>query len=117
MRLNPAFFTTIYVDLLNAPKSRGRVKAALDAIDGYLAARATTVFGAILEHLREVGETRSCRELEHHFKRSFGVEGVTTACEYLADRGVIAKASTPARLTKKSNIEVQELAFFALDPR
>jgi hypothetical protein len=117
MRLNPAFFTTIYVDLLNAPKSRGRVKAALDAIDGYLAARATTVFGAILEHLREVGETRSCRELEHHFKRSFDVEGVTTACEYLADRGLIAKASTPARLTKKSNIEVQELAFFALDPR
>jgi hypothetical protein len=117
MRLNPAFFTTIYADLLNAPKSRGRVEAALDAVDGYLAARATTVFGAILEHLREVGETRSCRELEHHFKRSFDVEGVTTACEYLADRGIIAKASTPARLTKKSNIEVQELAFFALDPR
>ena len=39
---------------------------------------------------------------------------VTTACEYLADQGLIGKASTPTRLTKKSNIEVQELAFFSL---
>ena len=39
-------------------------------------------------------------------------KGVTTACEYLADRGVIGKASTPARLTKRSNVDVQELAFF-----
>jgi hypothetical protein len=37
-----------------------------------------------------------------------------TACEYLADQGIIGKASTPARLTKKSNIQIQELAFFDL---
>jgi hypothetical protein len=42
------------------------------------------------------------------------VQGVTTACEYLADRGLIAKASTPVHLTKKSNILVQELAFVYL---
>jgi predicted nucleotidyltransferase len=116
MRINPAFFQTIYADLLNAPKSRDSVQAALDAIDDYLAVRATTVFGAVLEHLREAGEARSCRDLEHHFRRNFDVEGVTTACEYLADRGLIGKASLPARLTKKSNIEVEELAFFTLGP-
>ena len=38
--------------------------------------------------------------------------GVTVACEYLADQGLIGKVSTQARLTKKSNVEVQELAFF-----
>ena len=38
--------------------------------------------------------------------------GVTTACEYLADQGLIGKASTPVRLTKRSNVDVQELAFF-----
>jgi len=42
---------------------------------------------------------------------------VTTACEYLADQGLIGTASTPTRLTKKSNVEVQELAFFYIgDP-
>ena len=38
---------------------------------------------------------------------------VTTACEYLADQGLIGKASTPVQLTKKSNVHVQELAFFS----
>jgi hypothetical protein len=115
--LNPAFFKTVYTDLLNVPKTRERVQAALEAIDRYVAGRATTVFGSILDHLREVGEARSCREIEEHFERHFGVGGVTTACEYLADQGLIGTASTPTRLTKKSNVEVQELAFFYIgDP-
>ena len=66
----------------------------------------------MIDHLREAGEARSCSEIEDHFKRNFDVSGVTTACEYLADQGLIGKASTPVRLTKKSNVEVQELAFF-----
>ena len=70
------------------------------------------MFAPVLEYLREAGEARSASEIEEHFKRKFNVEGVTTACEYLADQGLIGKASTPVRLTKKSNISVQELAFF-----
>ncbi|HEY7183755.1 MAG TPA: hypothetical protein VIC84_20150 [Blastocatellia bacterium] len=112
MKLNPAFFKTIYADLLNAKKTRKSVQTALDAIDRYMAGRATTLFAPVIAHLREVGEARSTSEIEDHFKRNFDVEGVTTACEYLADQGLIGKASTPVRLTKKSNVEAQELAFF-----
>jgi predicted nucleotidyltransferase len=112
MQLNPAFFKTIYADVLNAKKTRKCVQTALDAIDRYVAQRAATLFGPVIEHLREVGEARSCSEIENHFTRNFDLSGVTTACEYLADQGLIGKASTPVRLTKKSNIEVQELAFF-----
>jgi hypothetical protein len=39
---------------------------------------------------------------------------VTTACEYLADQGLIGKAALPVRATKKSTISLQELAFFDL---
>lgn len=115
MKLNPAFFKTIYSDLLNTKKTKKNVQTALDAIDCYVAERASSLFAPVIEHLREVGEARSCTEIEDHFKRNFNVEGVTTACEYLADQGLIGKASTPARLTKKSNVEVQELAFFYLE--
>jgi predicted nucleotidyltransferase len=111
MKLNPAFFKTIYAGLLNAKKTRKSVQAALDAIDGYLAQRTATLFQPVLEHLQEVGEARSATEIEAHFKRNFNLEGVTAACEYLADRGLIGKASTPVQLTKKSNVLVQELAF------
>lgn len=115
MKLNPAFFKAIYADLLNAKKTKKSVQAALDAIDRYVAERAATLFAPVIAHLREVGEARSCAEIEDHFKRNFDVEGVTTACEYLADQGLIGKASTPVQLTKKSNVELQELAFFYLE--
>ena len=112
--LNPAFFKTIYTDLLGREKTRAAVEQALAAAEGYVAERAPAIFAPILEHLAEVGEIRSCRELDDHFKRHFDVGSVTTACEYLADRGLLGKASAPARLTRRSNVDVQELAFFAI---
>jgi uncharacterized protein len=111
IKLNPKFFGVVYSDLLNGKKTRKSVQAALDAVDSYIACRAPSLFAPLLDHLREVGEARSCTELEDHFKRNFGVEGVTTACEYLADQKLIAKVSISVQLTKLSNVQVQELAF------
>jgi hypothetical protein len=112
MKLNEVFFKTIYSDLLNSKKSRKAVQAALDAVDDYMARRAAELFAPVIDHLREAGEARSCTEIEDYFQRNYNLSGMTTACEYLADQGLIGKASTPVRLTKKSNVEVQELAFF-----
>ena len=114
MTLNRPFFTLVYHDLLNEKKTLKKVEIALDAIEEYLAARTTLLFGLILEHLRDVGETRSTTDIEDHFRRNFGVHHVTTACEYLADRGLLGKASVPVKLTRRSNVEVQEMAFFHL---
>lgn len=112
MKLNPAFFKTIYTDLLNTRKTTKGVKEALSLVDGYIKDRATTLFSLVFEHLREVSEARSATEIEDHFQRNYGVQCVTGVCEYLADQGLIGKASLPVRLTKKSNVDVLELAFF-----
>jgi hypothetical protein len=117
MELNPAFFKTVYVDLLNGKKTRKNVQAAIEAVDRYLAERALTLFAPVIDHLRDVGEARSCTEIDDHFRRHFDLGGVTIACEYLADQKLIGKASTPVQLTRRSNIEVQELAFFYLEDR
>ena len=114
LALNPALFNTIYTELLNAPKTRPAVQAALEAIDDYLSQRAPRLFAPVLDHLREVGEARSATELEDHFARNLGVEGVTAACEYLAAQGLLGKAATAVQLTRRSNTSVQELAFFHL---
>ena len=111
IQLNPAFFKIVYSDLLNTKKTVQNVQAALDAIDAYLAKHTPALFGIVLDHLQEVGDTRSASDLEAHFKRNFDVGGVTTACEYLSDRGLICKVSTPIQLTKRSNISMQEMAF------
>jgi uncharacterized protein len=115
MKLNPPFFKTVYADMLNAKKTRETVQAALEAIDGYMAARAAALFRLVLDHLRDVGEARSATEIERHFARNYDVSGVTTACEYLASQLLIGKAATPVYLTKKSSLAVQELAFFYLE--
>ncbi len=115
IELNPAFFRLVYRDLLNAPKTADQVRAALDAVDEYLARRAPRVFSLVLEHLREVGEARSSTEIESYFKRQFNLRDVITACEYLADQKLIGKAATALQLTRRSNVRLQELAFFALE--
>jgi hypothetical protein len=115
MKLNPGFFKVIYSDLLNSKKTHKAVQAALDAIDDYMAGHAAPLFGPVIDYLREARETRSATEIENHFKRNFDIQGVTAACEYLADQKLIGKASMPVQLTKRSNVSVQELAFFYLE--
>jgi hypothetical protein len=61
MKLNPEFFDIVYTRLLNARKTAGAIRAALAAIDAYLAQRAPALFGPVIDHLREVGEARSSR--------------------------------------------------------
>jgi uncharacterized protein len=112
LTLNPSFFRIVYTDLLNSKKTRKNVQAALDAVDAYVAERAATLFALVIEHLREAGDVRSASEIDTFFKRHYDVEGVTIACEYLADRGLIGKAATSVRLTKRSTADVQEQAFF-----
>jgi predicted nucleotidyltransferase len=112
LKLNPSFFKAIYVDILNSKKTSRSIQAALSAIDDYLANRVETLFGPVIDHLREAGEARSATEIEDYFRRNLGIEGITGACEYLADLGVIGKAPLPVRITHKSNVDVDELAFF-----
>jgi predicted nucleotidyltransferase len=111
VKLNPSFFGAIYTNLLNAKKTRTQVETALETAEKFMAERAPKLFALVIDHLRDVGEARSASEIDAHFKRNFDIAGVTPACEYLADLGLISKASIPAQLTKRSNISVEELAF------
>jgi len=115
LELNPTLFATIYVDLLNTKKTAKSVQTALDTVDEYMRERATILFEPLIEHLRDVGEARSCTEIDAHFEKTYGIGFASAACEYLADQGLIGKASISTRLTKRSHVDVQELAFFALD--
>ena len=114
--LNPALFATIYHDLLNGRKTPERVQAALDAVDAYIADRAPSLFALVLDYLAEAGDARTAGEVDAYFTRNHGIARTSIACEYLADRGLIGKVSAPVHLTKKSNVQVQELAFVHLGP-
>jgi predicted nucleotidyltransferase len=116
-KLNPHLMRTIYTDLLRNGTDRATVENALTTIEDYLSSRAAGVFAPVLDYLREHNDVRSSRDIEDHFKKTYGIEGITTACEYLADIGMIDKASTAVLLTRRSHVTLQELAFFASEPK
>jgi tetratricopeptide (TPR) repeat protein len=112
LAINPELFKMIYTDLLNAKKTRKAVEGALAAADAYIAKRAARLFAPVLDYFRDAGDVRSASDVEDHFSRRFAIAGVTTACEYLSDQGLLEKASSPVRATKRSSESLPELAFF-----
>lgn len=115
--LNTELFGVIYSDLVARPVTKAMIEKGLVAVDEYLESKADLLFSPILEYLQEAGgEPRSMTQIEHFFRRHYGVEGMALACEWLADIGAIEKASTDLALTPLSRVRVQELAFFYARP-
>ena len=97
-RLNPPLFQVVYTDLLNKKKSKKSVGLALDTADDYLRKKARRLFKPVLDYLEAEGDACSATAINHYFDRNFGVDQAITACEYLADLGMIEKVSTPMKL-------------------
>lgn len=115
--LNPTLFGAIYSDLIARPVTRAMIEKGLVAVDEYLESKADSLFSPVLEYLQEAGgEPRSMTQIEHYFRRNYGIEGLALACEWLSDIGAIEKASTDLALTPLSRVRVQELAFFYARP-
>lgn len=112
LELNPGFFNAVYTDLIDRPKTEEAVGEALARIDAYLTDRVTALFQPILDYLEEEGSARSVTEIETWFDNQMNLRGVTTVCEWLADKDIITRVSSPLRLTLKSNVDYEELAFY-----
>jgi hypothetical protein len=84
----------------------------LELIDLYLQKNVHVLFQPILDYLTEQGAPRSATEIETNFKNQMNLEGVTPACEWLADQDVITKVSSPMRLFKKGRVQFEEIAFY-----
>lgn len=112
MPLNPPLFQAVYTDLIEGPPLPATLGRALDAIDDYLRSHVDALFGPILLYLEEESEIRSMTDINHHFARHHSVQGVASACEWLADEGFLHKVASPARLTDRSRVEVEEAAYY-----
>jgi hypothetical protein len=119
MEVNPDLFREIYHDFINKKKTRANVKKVLDRINGYLDENVDLIFAPILEFLAEEGTPRTLSELDEHFGKSTQGSGLSQAYEWLAYKEIIEQVSVPLRLTEKSQVEMQEAAFYydADEPR
>ena len=112
LRLNPAFFERVYVDLIDGPKDTAAIAAALDAIDAYLTERIPTLFGPLFDYLADAGGPRSMTEINTFFRNHVQGGSLDSACEWLAGKGILDKLGTPLRLSEKSRVAVNEAAYY-----
>jgi hypothetical protein len=112
LKFNPDFFNAIYADLIYGKIDEAAVRDALRRINDYMDERLYLLFGPILEYLSEEGAVRSTTELDAYFNKRAHTGGLSFAYEWLADKGVIQKVSTPVRLSEKSRVTVNEAAYY-----
>jgi len=112
LKLNPAFFNQVYSDLIHQPKDEATIQAALNQIAAYIDGRTDLLFGPILEHLRQARGVRTTTELDSYFKKQVQTHSLSNIYEWLADKGIIQKVPAPLRLTPKSQVVVDEAAYY-----
>jgi hypothetical protein len=109
----PALFQTIYLDVLARRKNRRVLKAALDAIDGYLDKHYQAHLKPLLGYLKKQNRVVPLSEISDNFAFSqLHPWHLESACEWLERKGLLEKFSAPFKLTKRSQERVEEPAYF-----
>ena len=118
---NPDFFNKVYTDLINCEKNEVVIQDALHAINEYLDER-EFIFQPILDYLIEQETPRPGTELNADLGHSrqgrgeeepeFDDESLDLVCQWLAWKGVIRQVAAPLNLTVKSQVSVEEPAYY-----
>ena len=114
LRYNPDFFNRVYTDLINCEKNEVVIQDALDAVNTYLDER-QFIFQPVLDYLAEQKAPRAITELNADLGRGLrddGEESLNLVCQWLAWKGIIRQVSMPLKLTAKSQIAVEEPAYY-----
>jgi predicted nucleotidyltransferase len=113
LKLNPSFFEEIYTGLVCGEVTEQKVRTALQSIDSYLSERAERLFEPILAYLKEEADVRTTTDIVERFSKVIRLDAgpVTSACDLLAQQGLLAKLESEVKATPKSRIELTEPAY------
>ncbi|XEC95560.1 hypothetical protein AB6A23_03020 [Paenibacillus tarimensis] len=111
---NPDFFRTMYSGLVEGPKTVEAMQEAVRLADDYIASRHERLFKLVFDYLTEENDVRPFSEMMQYLKQRYRMEDmlIVHGCEWLAQKGYIDRASSPVKLTPRSRVEVDELAYF-----
>lgn len=111
VKYNPDFFHAVYTGLIHGPVNEETVGSAIERINAYLDEK-IFIFDPILHYLNEAGGIRSTTDMDAYFKKHAHTGCLSFAYEWLADKGIIEKVSTPLHLHEKSRVTVNEAAYY-----
>lgn len=114
LELAPQLMRTIYLDLLQKPRTHASLTQILQVLEGYLQEHADTRLAPVLRYLKKQNRLVPLSELSDHFAHSqLYPWHLEAACEWLERAGRIQKLSAAFGLTKLSRVEVEEPAYLA----
>jgi predicted nucleotidyltransferase len=112
LALNPTFFEVAYAGFVNGPKDEQSLQQQLQRIEAYLRERADRIFAPLLDYLAEAGDPRTISEINAHFAPRLPHAELFIVCDWLSGQGILDKMAAPLRLTRKSQVTVEEAAFY-----
>ncbi|HEU5089742.1 MAG TPA: sigma-70 family RNA polymerase sigma factor [Roseiflexaceae bacterium] len=112
LKLNPSFFNRVYSDLIQRPKDEASVRDAIDLMNAYIDEKHATLFGPIVAYLRDEGAIRTTSEIDLYFANQVQADSLVVVYEWLADKGILRTVPAPVRLTRKSQVTVDEAAYY-----
>lgn len=110
---NPDFFGKVYTDMVGGAVDRQQVTETIGLINRYLNDRAEQLFQPILDYLKEEADVRTVTDIAEKFSAIIRLDtgSATTACDWLAERGLLAKLEAETKATPKSRVMLTEPAY------
>lgn len=112
LRFNPGFFKSVYTDLIHGVKSVDHLTQVLKSINDYLEERTQVLCGPVLEYLSQANGLCTAAEMNAFFKKKVQTDFLGGVYEWLARKGIIQKLSSPVHLTHKSQVTLDEPAYY-----
>ena len=109
---NPAFFEAAYTRFIHGPKDDQILEQQRERIEAYLLERADRIFAPLLDYLAEARDPRSLSDINAHFRKPLRNIELFLICGWLAEKGILYRMAVPLRLTRKSRVAVEEVAFY-----
>ena len=112
LALNSTFFEVAYTGFVNGPKDTATLGQQLDRIQAYLLERVDRIFAPLLDYLAQARDPRTLSDINAHFAPKLPCAELFLICDWLAEQGILEKMAAPLRLTRKSQVTVEEAAFY-----
>ncbi|NPD89707.1 MAG: nucleotidyltransferase domain-containing protein [Asgard group archaeon] len=115
MKYKSELFDTIFTSVILETTNKVKMEDIIRLIRTYLEERTESIFSIIIDYFREEQEVRSITDITTHLNKmmqSSWWEVATLAyCQWLHQYGYLERFAQPARLTSKSFIQVNEIAY------
>jgi hypothetical protein len=108
LKINPEAVTPFYTNAMSHHLSEEEVQQAIEKIDNYLMEHLDILKKPVIEFMSDQ-EIKTVTLISKHFHMEDDL--IVHIFEYLAEKGVIEKVSQTIRITPKSKLAVEELAY------